>query len=180
MDEQTNHDVRRAIMDTIEPRLRERVRSNVAPRTLLLEDFLPYRLSVLSGAVSRVLSRLCERRFGISVGEWRVIANLARFGPLSANGVCERSAMDKVQVSRAVAKAVENGLIDRAIDPYDRRRSVLTLTDKGKRVHDQIVPLAQEFQEHLRGELTREESDHLNELLSRLMVRACSPRFVEG
>lgn len=148
--------------------------------TLALDEFLPYRLAVLSNTISRALARLYERRFGISVGEWRVMANLARFGPLSANGVCDRSSMDKVQVSRAVAKAVEDGLIDRAVDPYDRRRSVLTLTDKGRSVHDQILPMAKDFQDHLRSALTPSENDHLEDMLARLLNRAASPRFLDS
>lgn len=139
---------------------------------LVLEDFLPYRLSVLANTVTRALSRLYERRFGISMPEWRVIAILARFGPLSANAVCERIAMDKVQVSRAVARAVENGLVDRATDRTDRRRSVLTLTAKGRHIHDQIVPLATQLQDHLLDALRAEERHLLFQLLDRLQDRA--------
>lgn len=165
-------------MDTLEPRFGDH-QSDV-PLSLVLDEFLPYRLAVLSNTISRSLARLYERRFGVSVGEWRVMANLARFGPLSANGVCDRSAMDKVQVSRAVAKAVEGGLIDRAIDPYDRRRSVLTLTDKGRAIHDQILPLAEEFQNYLTSALSQEENEHLQDALGRLLDRASSPRFLDS
>ena len=87
-----------------------------AAPALILEDYLPYRLSVLSNTVSRALARLYEQRFGLTVAEWRIMAVLARFGPLSANAVCDRTAMDKVQVSRAVARAVDGGLVDRGID----------------------------------------------------------------
>ncbi len=149
----------------------EQLATLVAP-TLVLEDFLPYRLSVLTNTVSRALARLYEQRFGLSVAEWRVMAVLARFGPLSANAVCDRTAMDKVQVSRAVARAVDAGLIDRSTDAVDRRRSVLTLTAKGRRVHDEIVPLAGELQDHLLGVLEPAEPAHLFDMLSRLQASA--------
>jgi len=148
----------------------------LSPPVLALEDFLPYRLSILSNAIGRALARMYERRFGLTVGEWRVIANLARFGPLSANGVCDRSNMDKVQVSRAVAKAVDGGLIHRTVDPNDRRRSVLTLTDKGRELHDRVMPLANDFHNQLRSALTQEENEKLYEILNRLMSRACTLR----
>src|SRR3546814_16183839 len=70
---------------------------------LTLERFLPYRLSVITNRISGALSRHYAARFGISIPEWRVIANLGRYPGLSANQVAERSAMDKVTVSRAVA-----------------------------------------------------------------------------
>jgi DNA-binding MarR family transcriptional regulator len=142
------------------------------PSSLILEDYLPYRLSVLSNLVSRTLARLYEQRFGLTVAEWRIMAVLARFGPLSANAVCDRTAMDKVQVSRAVARAVDNGLVDRGIDALDRRRSVLTLTAKGRGIHDQIVPLAVNLQANLLGSLTGDEYSRLNDMLTRLYSRA--------
>jgi DNA-binding MarR family transcriptional regulator len=147
-------------------------KSSAAPSSLVLEDYLPYRLSVLSNLVSRALARLYEQRFGLTVAEWRIMAVLARFGPLSANAVCDRTAMDKVQVSRAVARAVDNGLVDRGIDALDRRRSVLTLTSKGRGIHDQIVPLAVNLQANLLGSLSAEENCRLNDMLTRLYSRA--------
>lgn len=75
----------------------------MAKAPLALERFLPYRLSVLTNRVSGALSRHYADRFGIGIPEWRVIAILGRYAGLSANQVAERSAMDKVTVSRAVA-----------------------------------------------------------------------------
>src|SRR5215467_8668313 len=81
-----------------------------------LERFLPYRLSVLANLASRALARLYGERFGLSVAEWRVIAHLARAAPASANEVAARAAMDKVQVSRAVARLTAKELVERATD----------------------------------------------------------------
>ncbi|HZH28530.1 MAG TPA: MarR family winged helix-turn-helix transcriptional regulator [Azospirillaceae bacterium] len=138
------------------------------PHALRLEEFLPYRLSVVSNRISRALAGLYEDRFGITPAEWRLIAILARFGPLSAGGVAERSAMDKVQVSRAVAKAVEAGLVDRRTDRTDRRRSVLTLTARGQEVHDRIVPLARDLDARIESALSAPEHGRLMDLLGRL------------
>ena len=72
--------------------------------SLELERFLPYRLSVVSNRISTVIARVYAQRFGLTVPEWRVMAVLGRFGAMSASAVCERTAMDKVRVSRAVAR----------------------------------------------------------------------------
>lgn len=142
------------------------------PPALDLETFLPYRLSVLANRVSRALAEVYEARFGITPSEWRLIAILARFGPMSANGVCDRSAMDKVQVSRAVARAGAAGLVDRRIDHEDRRRSVLSLTGQGRTVHDRIVPLAREVEARLLDGLDAGERALLSALIDRLGRRA--------
>ena len=78
-----------------------------------LERLLPYRLSVLSNRVSNAISSEYQRRFGLAITEWRVMAVLGRYPGLSAREVTERTAMDKVAVSRAVARLLERGFIQR-------------------------------------------------------------------
>lgn len=137
-----------------------------------LERFLPYRLSLLANTVSRVLARLYDQEHGLTVAEWRLIAILARFGPLSANDVCDRSAMDKVRVSRAVSRATAAGLVDRQIDGQDRRRSVLSLTPRGRAIHDHVVPLALDREEQVLAGLSKAEREQLSMLLDKLLTNA--------
>jgi DNA-binding MarR family transcriptional regulator len=137
-----------------------------------LERFLPYRLAVLANTFSRVLAPLYEETYGLTVAEWRLLAILARFGPLSANGVCARAEMDKVRVSRAVARAMASGLIDRRVDRADRRRSILTLTPKGRAIHDEIVPRALEREAEILGALEDGEAEALFSLIGRLQGQA--------
>ena len=74
------------------------------PSALELGTFLPYRLSVLANRVSRELAALYGERFGIAIPEWRVIAVLGQHTDVSADFVCARTDMDRVTVSRAVAR----------------------------------------------------------------------------
>ncbi len=50
---------------------------------LELERFLPYRLSVLSNTVSQAIAATYERRFALTITEWRVMAVLGRYDGLS-------------------------------------------------------------------------------------------------
>src|SRR5438132_151522 len=110
----------------------------VSPPVLDLEQFLPYRLSVLSNTISQAIAREYAQRFDLSVTEWRVIAVLGRYRGVSASEVAERTAMDKVAVSRAVNRLIESGRVKRDTHGDDRRRSVLALTAKGRKVYDQV------------------------------------------
>ncbi|WP_101925602.1 MULTISPECIES: MarR family winged helix-turn-helix transcriptional regulator [Luteimonas] len=139
--------------------------------TLDLEQFLPYRLSVLTNRISRGLAEIYSERFGISVTEWRVIAVLGRYPGLSANGVAERTAMDKVAVSRAVARLLERDLLTREMHDADRRRSVLELSEAGYAVYDVVVPLALDYQRAVLASLDDDE----RALLDRLMAKLDSP-----
>jgi len=139
---------------------------------LILEDFLPYRLSILSNTVSTMIAHVYEERFGLSIPEWRVIAILGRFPGLSAVEVAERTLMDKVAVSRAVTKLVKNGRIDREFADADRRRSILNLSEQGRRVHDEIAPLALKFERDLLQEISDDETEKLRIIMDRLLARA--------
>ena len=135
---------------------------------LELELFVPYRLSVLSNRVSQTIATAYAERFGIGITEWRVIAVLGRYAGLSANQVAERTAMDKVAVSRAVARLLERGLLQRDTHGDDRRRSVLELSEAGYKVYDEVVPLALGFERDLLSILDDEERAMLDRLLTKL------------
>jgi DNA-binding MarR family transcriptional regulator len=137
-----------------------------------LEDFLPYRLSVLSNVVSSSIAEAYSRRYGLSISEWRVMAVLGRFPGLSAAEVAERTAMDKVAVSRAVARLIQSCRVRRETDREDRRRSVLELTADGRRIYLRITPVLLRYESELLGSLPESERRSLMETLRKLQARA--------
>ena len=139
---------------------------------LILEDFLPYRLAVLSHTVSSKISGVYEERFKVSIPEWRVIAILGRFPGLSAVEVAQRTMLDKVAVSRAVTKLIKNGRLDREFADADRRRSILNLSPEGRRIHDEIAPLALRFEKDLLHGISDEDFERFNLVMERLVARA--------
>lgn len=144
----------------------------IADNLLKLEEFLPYRLSVLSNTVSSAIAGAYAGRFGLSVPEWRVLAILGRFPGLSAGEVAERGAMDKVAVSRAVSRLLEAGRIKRRFADADRRRSILELSAKGRTVYEKITPLARHYERALLDGLTQGERRRFDAVLDKLLHRA--------
>src|SRR3546814_12711273 len=107
---------------------------------LTLERFLPYRLSVITNRISGALSRHYAARFGISIPEWRVIANLGRYPGLSGNQVAERPAMGKVTVRRAGAGLERKGRLERVRAGGDKRRSRRNLSARGIGAYAAVPP----------------------------------------
>jgi len=135
---------------------------------LELEAFLPYRLSVLSNRISQAIARIYAERFDLSVTEWRLMAVLGRYPGLTAGELVERTAMDKVAVSRAVSGLLETGRIERGSDERDRRRVPLTLSGAGREVYTQVAPLALEYERSLLADLSQEELHQLGSLVEKL------------
>ena len=138
-------------------------------RNLLdLEQFLPYRLSVLSNRISQDIARLYADRFELGITEWRGLAVLGRYPGLSAGQLAERTAMDKVAVSRAVASLLAAGRLKRDTHGDDRRRSVLELSEEGYRVYAEVAPAAIAYERRLLACLSTEDQAALSRLLQQL------------
>ena len=147
-------------------------RTSGKPDRLHLEHFVPYRLSVLTNIVSMSIAEAYEREFGLSIPQWRVIAVLARYPDLSAIEVAERTAMDKVAVSRAVQGLLARRRLLRTYDSGDRRRTRLRLSTAGQSVYTRVAPLALSYEKKLLDALSPTDRRALDRLLGRLVERA--------
>lgn len=87
---------------------------------------------------------------------------------MSSSAVTAQTAMDKVRVSRAVAKLLKAGLITREADPQDRRHAILGLTASGRDTFAQIVPLIQDAEAEMMGMLSDSERETLNNALAKI------------
>jgi DNA-binding MarR family transcriptional regulator len=143
---------------------------------LELDRFLPYRLSVLSNRISQDIAALYAERFALTVTEWRVLAVLGRYPDLSASEVAERTAMDKVAVSRAVSSLLATRRLKRRFHGHDRRRSMLELTATGYRVYDEVAPLALAYEQRLLQGLRDDERAALDRLLTTMEEREAATR----
>lgn len=137
-----------------------------------LDGFLPYRLSVLQQEISRLIATTYAERHRLMRHDWRVMAALGHAQPLSANQVCERTNMDKVQVSRALARLLSRALVVRARDAEDRRCWNLRLTPRGEAMYRDIVPLVRAREAELLGALSATERRQLDALIDKLDRRA--------
>jgi DNA-binding MarR family transcriptional regulator len=138
---------------------------------LVLGDYLPYRLSTAAAAVSRLIARAYEHRFDLTIPQWRLMSVLDS-GPLTQHAALARTAMDKVQVSRAAQDLVERQLVVRTAVEDDRRSHRLALTPAGRRLFAEIAPLALAYEAALLAGLAPAEVVTLKRLLGRLETAA--------
>jgi DNA-binding MarR family transcriptional regulator len=139
---------------------------------LQLDDFLPYRLSIASNAVSDAIATAYRTLFGLRIPEWRLIAVLAEDGGMSQQALCGRTRMDKVTVSRAAIALVERELVARAANPDDQRSHLLTLTPAGQALFDQVAPKALELERRIFEGIDSGELARFKAMLARLEAAA--------
>jgi DNA-binding MarR family transcriptional regulator len=141
---------------------------------LRLDAYLPYRLSVASNAVSGLIARAYQDRFGLSIPQWRLVCVLAEDGAMTQGQIVTRTIMDKVTVSRAAQGLLKRQLIARSDHQADGRSHVLTLTAAGHRLHGQIAPVALAYEAALMSGLAPEEVRLLRRLLMRMQSAAAA------
>jgi len=139
---------------------------------LKLDAYLPYRLSVASNAVSGLIARAYQDRFGLTIPQWRLICVLAEDGALTQGQIVARTVMDKVTVSRAAQGLVKRHLVARSEHHADARSHVLALTTEGRRLYAEIAPLALAYEAALIAGLAPDEVALLKRLLARLQAAA--------
>jgi DNA-binding MarR family transcriptional regulator len=135
-----------------------------------LDRFLPYLVNKLASRLSNELAAVYQRRFGITIPEWRVIAHLAANRNVSIREIFDRVAMDKAKVSRAAARLELSGHVKKTVNAADRRLIELQLTAKGQKLFENIEPLALAYEREALSALSPQEAELFRTLIGKLLA----------
>lgn len=137
-----------------------------------LADFLPYLLSITSGAVSDRIADEYRARFGLKIPEWRIMAVLGDLGARTQRELVAATRMDKVTVNRACKVLEDRGLVTRSPNASDGRSHHLELTVVGREVFGDIMPLALDIERQLFSALSPAERATFKDQLARVLNQA--------
>lgn len=122
--------------------------------------------------------RVRNERFaaaGFRSYHYRLLAALAEFGPASQATLGRSTGIDRSDVVAALNELAGKHLIERAPDPADRRRNIISITPAGRRGLDELDEVLAEIQDELLAPLTSEERDRLTGMLVRLVEHHVRP-----
>jgi DNA-binding MarR family transcriptional regulator len=139
---------------------------------LELEQFLPYRLNVVSSLTSQALSSIYAQRYRIGVPEWRVLVTLGQYGVMTGKAIGAHSHMHKTKVSRAVALLERRKLVARRTNKADMREAFLSLTPAGRAIYQELAPIALEFVARLAEDIGPADRAIFERVLTVLIDRA--------
>lgn len=128
-----------------------------------LENFFPYQFSILAQKMSEYIAQIYRHEYGLSRFEWRALAAIAQQEQITAKDIMQITRLDKMQVSRAIAKLSDNGYVIQSANKIDRRSSTLSLSKSGLSLYRQIVPKVLEQEKALLENLTPELQKHFIE-----------------
>ena len=133
---------------------------------------IAFRIVVLLNHISRPFYQIYGKMHDLSIWEWRVMMVLAIHPGISANEICRLTGLHKMNVSRAVRRLLGKERIRREVDPKDRRRKLLWLSENGLVLYHKILPGAQNRELLLRSALSTDEQTKLDQMLDRLISEA--------
>lgn len=120
---------------------------------------------------ARLLRKLIDRRLqplGLSRAQWSILAILSNHDGLSQSQISDELEIEKSTAGRLIDQVEKSGWIERRSIPGDRRLWGIHLTDRARRLTDEVESvILQTRAEMLRG-LTEEQQQHLSELLQRV------------
>jgi DNA-binding MarR family transcriptional regulator len=100
---------------------------------------------------------------------YRLLAALEEFGPASQAALGRRTGIDRSYVVEAVNELADRGLVERARDPEDRRRNIITITPAGVRQLRRLDEVVAGIQDELLVSLSADERDELARLLRKVL-----------
>lgn len=133
-----------------------------------LQNFLPYLLNQAAEESSLVFQRVYKDRYGMLRMEWRVLFHLGIYGQMTAKDIGLRARIHKTKVSRAVRKLEQRRFLTRTRDNADRRVEHLALTGAGRAAYNDLLGVAQAYDQKLVAQFSNDEVALIRKILQRL------------
>lgn len=134
-----------------------------------VEDYLLYLLARASTGASAQFHAIVKEK-GLSVLEWRVLGQLSG-GPATVSMLAERALSQQPTLTKVLDRMAAEGLVVRLGDTADRRRVLLRLTEKGRRLAAELVPLARAHEARVLAGYAPREAAALKRALKTLIAR---------
>ncbi len=135
-------------------------------------DYLPLRLLLVAKLIDLHVGRLLARKSGLTVAQWRVVAQLGVLHNGSVRELARQACVDPAEVSRSIASLEKRGFVARHVNERDRRSPRFSLTAAGKAHFTSFRPHWRRFQNALVARLTSAERA-LTEHVLTVIAGAC-------
>ncbi|WP_338468287.1 MarR family winged helix-turn-helix transcriptional regulator [Novosphingobium sp. ZN18A2] len=130
---------------------------------------LLHRILKLQNRLIAPFSVHLEKRFEVTVNEFRVIMLVGRLGTTASHELAEITAVSPMSISRAVTALEKQGRLVTEIDPANRRRKILRLSPAGETLYREMLPTTEKVADYLFQSLGPAEVAAFGETISALI-----------
>lgn len=139
--------------------------------------FIAYQVERAHAKLTIQATRVLAAHCGLTPRQWWIIADMMAEAPETASELAMIGDMDPGQLSRNMKMLVDAGYVETRGDARDRRRQIISLTDAGRAVHDETIPVMAARNRHLVAGLAEQELEVGLRVLRRLEAAAAETSF---
>jgi DNA-binding MarR family transcriptional regulator len=132
---------------------------------------VPYRLLMVTKMLDRSISAQLDQEDGISLAEWRVMANLNRVGASTVTELADQAQVDRAEVSRAARSLEARGLVIKSPHPTSRAKKRISLSSEGADMAGRISSERRAFYGYLLEGLDETQRQMFDDLLLHVATR---------
>ena len=111
---------------------------------------------------------------GLTNAAYDICGIIHQSGSTNQDNISKALKMDKSSVAKVVNKCVNDGLIDRMVNPSNRREYILTLTQEGQTLVDELIGLVEQWQNESLSVLSEEERAQFLDMIQRVEAQSNS------
>ncbi|TPD71901.1 MarR family winged helix-turn-helix transcriptional regulator [Flavobacterium microcysteis] len=113
--------------------------------------------------------RLRENGYKITIDQWLIIKSIMENPGISQQEIGEKVFKDNASVTRIIELLVKSEYLEREVNPDDRRKSNLNVTDEGKSIVKKVHSLVLENRKTALAGILPEELEIMNKTLKRII-----------
>lgn len=128
--------------------------------------FIIYRTALeMKTALQRAFRR---KGFDITAEQWGILLTLWEKDGVSQQDIAARTYKNKANITRYIDALEEKGILARKADPADRRKYYIFLTEKGRNLRPELMPIALDALKAATGDLKKNEMEDIKCALNRI------------
>ncbi len=127
--------------------------------------YFGYRLAVTAKLFDRKFVELLKQHSALTLPQWRCMAQLGLAEPGTVRSLADGAAVDRAEVSRALARLVMQGLVRRDDNSADQRSPNFTLTADGRTVYETVRKPVSRFIKGLTEQVVEADIEAADRLL---------------
>lgn len=132
-----------------------------------LESRLTFQLSITSKLMDQQVQEMLKGT-PLTLTSYRILRVVSVFDEISISDISRYNAIDRAQVSRTAETLASKGLVCFTGNPTSKRKKMVTLSDAGRALLDEVSPDFAMRRERLREGLGAETYDNLQAGLRKL------------
>ena len=148
--------------------------AGVVESAFVISESLGYLLNRTARLMAAALAERL-RPVGVGIGQWAVLLFLWSRDGITQAELARLVAIEQPTLVRTIDRMVRDGLVRRAGDPHDGRLSRIWLSERGRLLRDELVPLAVTVNAEVAQRLTAREERSLRRLLRKVIANEPHP-----